>query len=133
MRFREKVQRFMAGRYGADELSRVLLAAVMILLVLSVFVRWTPVYLLGLLLLVYCYYRMLSKNISKMYAQNQKYLTWRYKVLAKWNSRKVNREQRKIYRYFKCPQCKQKVRVPKGRGKICITCPKCKMEFLRKS
>ena len=84
-------------------------------------------------LLIYCYYRMFSKNITKMSAQNQKYLNWRYGLAVKRQKTKTHMEQRKIYHFYKCPQCRQKVRVPKGHGKICITCPKCKMEFVRKS
>ena len=52
---------------------------------------------------------------------------------GKENNLKKRWAQRSTYRFFKCPQCKQTVRVPKGRGKICITCPKCKTEFIKKS
>ena len=133
MKFREKMQQFMYGRYGNDQLSRVYLGITLVLLVLSLFTRWTIFYIAGIVLLVYCYYRMFSKNIAKMSAQNQKYLNWRYGLAVKRQKAKTHMEQRKIYRFYACPQCKQKVRVPKGRGKICITCPKCKMEFVRKS
>ncbi len=133
MKFREKMQQFMYGRYGNDQLSRVYLGITLVLLVLSLFTRWTIFYIAGIALLIYCYYRMFSKNITKMSAQNQKYLNWRYGLAVKRQKRKTHMEQRKIYHFYKCPQCKQKVRVPKGHGKICITCPKCKMEFVRKS
>ena len=66
-------------------------------------------------------------------AENQKFLTLRYKTISKWNLMKKHWAESKTHRFFKCPQCKQKVRVPKGRGKICITCPKCKTEFVKKS
>ena len=133
MKFREKMQQFMYGRYGNDQLSRVYLGITLVLLVLSLFTRWTIFYVAGIALLIYCYYRMFSKNITKMSAQNQNYLNWRYGLAVKRQKTKTHMEQRKIYHFYKCPQCKQKVRVPKGHGKICITCPKCKMEFVRKS
>ena len=133
MKFREKMQQFMYGRYGNDQLSRVYLGITLVLLVLSLFTRWTIFYIAGIALLIYCYYRMFSKNITKMSAQNQNYLNWRYGLAVKRQKTKTHMEQRKIYHFYKCPQCKQKVRVPKGHGKICITCPKCKMEFVRKS
>ena len=133
MKFREKMQQFMYGRYGNDQLSRVYLGITLVLLVLSLFTRWTIIYIAGIALLIYCYYRMFSRNITKMSAQNQKYLNWRYGLAVKPQKAKTHMEQRKIYHFYKCPQCKQKVRVPKGHGKICITCPKCKMEFVRKS
>ena len=123
----------MYGRYGNDQLSRVYLGITLVLLVLSLFTRCTIFYNAGIALLIYCYYRMFSKNISKMSAQNQKYLNWRYGLAVKRQKTKNHMEQRKIYHFYKCPQCRQKVRVPKGHGKICITCPKCKMEFVRKS
>ena len=90
-------------------------------------------YIAGIVLLVYTYYRMFSKNISKMYAQNQKYLNAKYRAVVKKDAWKKQWQQRKIYRFYRCPGCKQKVRVPKGKGKICITCPKCRMEFIKKS
>jgi len=130
---REKLQRFMAGRYGADQLSRVYLALILILLVLSMFVKFLPLYWAALLLLIYTYYRMFTKNVSKMYAQNQKYLNWRYRKVAKWAAFKKRFAQRKDYRFFRCPTCRQRVRVPKGKGKICITCPRCHHDFKKKS
>ena len=133
MKFRERMQQFMYGRYGNDQLSRVYLVITLVLLVLSLLTHWTIFYIAGIGLLIYCYYRMFSKNITKMSAQNQKYLNWRYGLAVKRQKTKTHIEQRKIYHFYRCPQCKQKVRVPKGHGKICITCPKCKMEFVRKS
>ena len=72
-------------------------------------------------------------NVSKRYEENQRYLNAKYRAVVKKNNLKKRWAQRSTYRFFKCPQCKQTVRVPKGRGKICITCPKCKTEFIKKS
>ncbi len=130
---KEKIQRFMMGRYGADELSKAQSVVVMILLVLSLFGRLGILYWLALALMIYSIWRMFSKNVSKRYEENQKYLNYRYKATVKIDRMKKHFAQRKIYRFYKCPQCKQKVRVPKGRGKICITCPKCRTEFVKKS
>lgn len=133
MRIRERMRGFMTGRYGADQLSRVYLGITMACLVISLFTKWQIFYMIGIVLLVYTYFRIFSKNISKRYEENQKFLNWRYQLAVKRNRRKTQWEQRKIYRYFKCPGCKQKVRIPKGKGKVAITCPKCHMEFIRKS
>ena len=119
------MQQFMAGRYGADQLGQVYLGISMALLVISVFSRWDIFYVLALGMMGYEYYRM--------YQENQKFLNWRYQLAVKKNRRKEHLQQRKIYHFYKCPACKQKVRVPKGKGKICITCPKCKAEFIKKS
>lgn len=133
MRMRERMQGFMAGRYGTDQLSKLILWISLACLAVSMFTRLNVFYILGLVLLIYTYYRMFSRNVAKRYAENQKYLNWRYGFAVRRNKRKVHWEQRKIYRFYKCPQCRQKVRVPKGKGKVAITCPKCWMEFVRKS
>lgn len=130
---KQKIQQFMMGRYGADQLGQVYLGAALILMVISLFSRWNILYLFALGLLIYEYYRMFSKKIDKRYAENQKFVTWRYRMVVKWNQKKEHFKQRKIYHFYKCPSCKQKVRVPKGKGKICITCPKCRTEFIKKS
>lgn len=130
---RQKLQQFMMGRYGADQLSRVLMIISMVLLIISMFTRWSPLYLAAILLLIYVYFRMFSRNIQKRYAENQKFLNLRYRLVAKKDAQKRQWAQRDTYRFFKCPGCKQKVRVPKGKGKICITCPKCRMEFIKRT
>ncbi len=130
---KEKLQRFMAGRYGADQLSRVYLGLTFVFLVISMFTRFMPFYWVALVLLIYTYYRMFSRNIPRMYAQNQRFLNMRYRMVAKWDAFKKRRAQRREYCFFKCPTCKQRVRVPKGKGKICITCPRCHHDFIKKS
>ena len=132
-RFREKLMRFMQGRNGFDQFSQFLNTMVLVIFILSLFIKWAPLYYFGLGLLIYMYFRVFSRNISKRYAENQKFCNMRYDASIKWNKMKKEWEQRKIYRFYRCPMCKQRVRVPKGRGKICITCPKCREEFVRKS
>ena len=125
-------QRFMSGRYGFDQLGGFLCIASFILVIVGAWV--SPVlYWLGLILLIYSYFRVLSRNRSKRYAENLKYLTLQNKVVD-WANRYILRfKQRKQYRYFRCPQCGQQLRVPRGRGKISITCPKCGTQFIKKS
>lgn len=130
---KQKIQQFMAGRYGADQLGQVILGIALVFMVVSLFSRWNIFYLLALGLLVYEYYRMFSKQIDKRYQENQKFMNWRYRLVVKRSRKKEQFKQRKIYHFYRCPSCKQKVRVPKGKGKICITCPKCKTEFIKKS
>ena len=134
---KEKLRQFMIGRYGVDDLSRAQIIVSMVLLLvstfLSAFFRVNILYWLGLALLIYSYFRILSRNVSKRYEENQRYLNAKYRAVVKKNNLKKRWAQRSTYRFCKCPQCKQTVRVPKGRGKICITCPKCKTEFIKKS
>ena len=131
--FKMKFARFMQGRNGVDQLSQFLNVVVLILLVVSIFTKsiildWLPFVLMG-----YMYFRIFSRNIAKRSVENQKFCNMRYDLAIKKNKWKKEREQKKIYRFFRCPMCHQKVRVPKGRGKICITCPKCRQEFIRRS
>ena len=134
---RDRLQRFMAGRYGADELARTLSAVALVCILLSMFVpRGTVfgiIYWIGIALLMYNCYRMFSRDVARRYAENQQFLALRSRAARKVSVKKQQWEQRDIYRFYKCPDCKQKVRVPKGRGKICITCPKCSCEFIKKS
>ena len=130
---RQKLQQFMYGRYGFDDLSKIYLMLTIVCIVVSMFTKKSIFYLLGVALLIYTYYRAFSRQTAKRQMENQKFLNLRYQAKVRQNKRKVRREQKKIYRFYKCPSCKQTVRVPKGRGKICITCPKCKMEFIKKS
>ena len=123
----------MQGRNGMDELGQAISICVLVLLVLSMFTRWYVLYILALGMMGYMYFRAFSKNTPKRYKENQKFRNFRYDTVVKWNNKKREWQQRKIYRFYRCPMCRQKVRVPKGRGKICITCPKCKAEFIKRS
>lgn len=130
---KEWLQRFMIGRYGVDQLNRFLLGTTLVSMILSMFFRSTILNTLAMLLLIVCYVRMLSRNIRKRYDENMKYLQYRNKIVAFVNRKKANFKQRKTHRIYKCPTCGQKIRVPKGKGRICITCPKCKTEFIKNS
>ena len=130
---RRRFNDFMIGRYGTDDLSKFTLALTLLLLVVNIFtgIRW--VYLVALILLGWNYYRMFSKNYYKRSAENQKYLNATSGIrqhLAKIKRRIV---QSKDYHIYKCPSCGQKIRIPRGKGKIMITCPKCRHEFEKKS
>ena len=127
------MMQFMQGRYGADQMGQMLSAVSMVFLIISLFSRNQGWFLLALIGIVYNYFRMFSKNISKRYAENQKYLTMTAGIRRKLASWKSQLAQRKIYHIYRCPGCKQKIRVPWGRGKIEIRCPKCNTRFVKKS
>ena len=135
---REKLARFMEGRNGMDELARAESAALWIVLILGlIFSKVSYVSLIFNLLfwlvVIHTYFRVFSRNLSKRYEENQKYLNLRYDATVKLNKKKKRFAQRKTYAFFKCPMCKQEIRVPKGHGKIEITCPKCREKFVRRS
>lgn len=129
---KEKLYRFMQGRYGSDQLNRFLMILVIICFVLSLF-GVSIFYVLGIALFVYAYFRMLSKNIYKRRAENSVYLRYEYKVRQKAAAFKRNMIQRKTHHIYKCPSCRQKIRIPRGKGKIEIRCPKCGQTFIKKS
>lgn len=128
---RQKLARFMEGRNGMDELARAESVLVLVTLILSLF--FWPLDILAIVLLVHMYFRVFSRNLTKRYEENQKWVNFRYHMTVRNNKRKKRFAQRKTYKFFTCPNCKQDVRVPRGHGKIMITCPKCRTEFQRKS
>ena len=81
----------------------------------------------------YTYFRMFSRNIYKRAAENEKYM----RILGSWRNKVANEKnlagQRKYYHFYKCPGCGQRIRIPKGHGKIQIRCPKCNATFIRRS
>lgn len=132
-KLRQKIMQFMQGRYGADQFSKFLIYLSLILLVITLFCRNNFIYYIAVIVLFYSYFRMLSRNISKRYAENQKYLSVRYKVVGRFNWIKLRIKDSKTHRIYKCPSCSQKIRVPKGKGRISIKCPKCRIEFIKKT
>ena len=130
---REKMARFMYGRNGMDALAKFESWVVIIILFISIFVGFLPVYLLALAGMIHMYYRVFSRNVYKRQQENQKFLNLKYKVVVRFNKWKARRRDSKYYRFYKCPDCKQRVRVPKGHGRIEIACPRCRAKFIRKS
>lgn len=132
--WREHLTRWMQGRYGGnDTLNKWLLGAFLILLLLSLLLQSSILNLLAIAVLGYSYFRIFSKNISRRAMENQKFLEITQPVRRFFSGKKVARTQSKTHQVFTCPKCSQKVRVPKGRGKIQITCPKCQHKFIKRS
>lgn len=123
----------MRGRYGADELSRFMLGVCLLLMLVTMIIRIPLLYLVALALLGVCYFRMFSRDFAKRSAENQKYRNIVAKVETFVSRKKRRAAQSKEYHIYKCPSCGQKIRIPRGKGKICITCPKCKHQFNKKS
>ena len=119
------LRRFMEGRYGHDKLNTVILWSGVIVCFIPLFIRIPFVYavstFLSYALLFWAVFRTLSRNTYKRYQENRKFLQF------------FDRLKDREHRYFDCPKCRQMVRVPRGKGKISITCPRCKEKFVRKS
>lgn len=119
------LRRFMEGRYGSDKLNSYILGVALVVVLLAALIR---VPLLNLILHAVAYvlmfwsiFRSLSRNTYKRYEENRRFL------------RLLDQLRDRDHRYYSCPKCRQTVRVPRGKGKIAITCPRCREKFVRKS
>ena len=116
---------FMAGRYGTDKLNMVILSAGLVICLISPFVNSVRVQLLltavSYGLMIWALFRGFSRNTYKRYQENRKFLQF------------FERLKDREHRYYDCPKCRQVVRVPRGKGRIAITCPRCRERFVRKT
>ena len=128
-----RLQRFMYGRYGSDELTLFLMGSALIFLLLSgVRVLWF-LYFAGAALLALTTFRSLSRNLAARRRERERYL----RLIAKpknWLKLQRNKfRDRKTHRYFHCAHCRAVLRVPRGKGKIDITCPRCRKVTVKKT
>ena len=125
MKMSQGLRSFMYGRYGTDRLSMVILMAGLVASLLSSFVHIFPMNLIFLLLsyglMIWAIFRVMSRNTYKRYQENRRFLQFFDRLKDRQN------------KYFDCPKCHQTVRVPRGKGRISITCPRCKEKFIRKT
>jgi Ca2+/Na+ antiporter len=125
MKMTAALRSFMAGRYGTDRLNMVILCTGLVASILSMMVSVQPLNLilwaLSYVLMILAIFRSLSRNTYKRYQENRKFLQI------------FDRIKDRQHRYFDCPKCRQMVRVPRGKGKISITCPRCREKFVKKT
>ncbi len=132
-KMRLKIERFLAGRNGMDVLARDVYILSIVVFVIGIISRSGVVYALAMAGLGYSAFRVYSKNIYARRTENLKYLAFRGKFTKKWELLKKKWKDRKVYRYYTCKSCHQTIRVPKGKGKIEIRCPKCGTTFIKKT
>ena len=145
MGFKEKMRQFLVGRYGGDSLNTALSVFSLVSFITAVIVRAASkttaglvislvFYALALAAIVLTTFRTFSKNLT---ARRAEYEWFRKNIIAPFTKRtneiKTRRAQSATHKFFKCPKCRQTVRVPKGKGKIRITCPKCGEVFIKKT
>ena len=131
--------RIMEGRYGADELGRFLSISGCVVMLVGILLRRVSAGVsnllvsLALALVVWCYSRVLSKNMAKRREENGRYLQKEAAVLDWFALKRTCFDQRKEYAFFRCPGCSRTVRVPKGKGRVRITCRHCGYTFEKKT
>lgn len=129
---RNALQRFMYGRYGTDQLNMALLLLYLVLYLVSIIFRLEILYWLSLVVLVFLLFRTLSRNAARRRAENAKFLQIAGPFL-RWIRFQRTAHRDKEHRYFKCPNCGQQLRVPRGKGKITVTCRNCGASFEERS
>ena len=129
---RNALRQFMYGRYGNDALNLFLVGAYLVLYLVYLFTGFLPLYALTLVLIFWALFRMLSRNAPRRRAENARFLKVAGPAIQWFHLRRtIHRD--KQHRYFRCPSCGQQLRVPRGKGKITVTCRSCGAVFQEKS
>lgn len=128
-----KMQQWMAGRYGYDELSKAMFIAAVICMVLACVPSLQFMYIPAIALWLWSMVRCYSRNLEKRRAERSAYLQFTGRIKSRFGVKKRAWKERKTHRYYRCKQCGTTLRVPKGKGKIKITCTKCHSEIVKKT
>ena len=132
-KFKDGVRNFMIGRNGADQLSMAMLIAGIVLSLLTAITKLAIFNLLGLIVLILTIFRMFSRNLEKRRAENQKFVNFRANFGTNAKQLMNRLKNMKKYKYFKCPQCGARLRLPRKVGEVTVTCGKCKNQFKQKA
>ena len=98
-------------------------------MLINIFMRNKIITIIELLLIIIIIYRVLSKNIKHRRKENEIYLKFKNKIISKYNYNKKKYKDRNTHMYKKCPNCKQKIRLPLKKGKHTVKCPNCSYKF----
>lgn len=132
-KLRAGLQRLMTGRHGADEMSLALLIAGLVLSIFGSLTRLGWLSILSLALYIYAIFRMFSRDHQKRYAENQKYLSIVHGSSGSVRQFFVRLKNIRKYKYFKCPECHSRLRLPRKVGEVTVTCGKCHHAFKQKA
>ena len=127
--FRERIARYMMGRYGIDRLYYFLMAVCFILIVINLFLNSLLISLLESALIIYAFYRVMSRNIYKRQQENEKFIKLADRPKKFINLQKCKKRDKGTHVYRKCPSCKNNLRLPKEKGEHTVVCPCCKHRF----
>lgn len=129
---KERLRHWMSGRYGMDKFGQFINIAAMIVLILGILFSELLVSI-AFAAVLYQNFRMFSRNTGARSRENLAFISMQRRLKARFQSAGQQTRQRKTHRFYRCPSCKQQLRVPKGKGQIRLTCPNCKTQFERKS
>ena len=133
---RDFLYRFFQGRYGAygtDRMTRFLLVFAAVLLILSFLTPFGFLYYIAFVILFYCYFRMFSRNVPARYRENEAFVKFTDKFVNFFKGIGTNSGSSRSYHIYKCPKCGQKIRIPRGKGKVSVRCPMCGTEFIKRA
>ena len=126
-------RRFMTGRYGPDHLGVAMIVISLVISLIHSITRFLPLIYISYVILALALFRMLSRNIIRRRAENDKFIRYWWPVKSRAGRSWANIKHRKTHKFFKCPGCGNTLRVPKGKGRLQITCPKCGERFQKKT
>lgn len=126
-KFKSWLVKFMYGRYGVDQLYRGILGTGIVLLVINLFAQTLIIAAITWILFLWAFYRAFSKNIAKRRRENNHYL----QLIAPIKKSLIFKRIRDIghYRYRRCSNCKQIMRLKRKPGKHSLVCPKCQTKM----
>jgi NADH pyrophosphatase NudC (nudix superfamily) len=130
---KDKLERFMRGRYGHDELNRVLSVSALILCGISLITRHLLLSSLSMILVILCLFRSFSRNTGARFREAEAYFKLKSTILRLFGNTAERLRQYRTHRIFTCPSCGQRCRAPKGKGRIRITCKRCGARFIKKT
>ncbi len=126
------LRRFMMGRYGSDQLNLALMVLYMLAAIVDIFVQFLPLTILTLLLIFWALFRMFSRNYEKRRKENAAFLRI-WNPIQRRFSGWLFRAKDKTHRYIRCKKCRERLRLPRGKGRIEVTCPKCRERFITRT
>lgn len=130
---KQRMMQFMRGRYGTDQFSNFLMWSACILVFSNIFLKNGIINLIAIFIFLYAYARVFSRNIVRRSGENTWFLNKTYKIRMRLRKEQSHMLIRKTHHIYSCPECRQKIKIPRGKGKIEIRCPKCGCRFIKRS
>ena len=131
--FQQRLADWMVGRNGSDELGICVSVVALVLLLINTFVRTFVLSVFALLLVGYSCWRMSSRDVEARETENAVFLDFASPIMPWLRNPAAAAKEFRAYKHLTCPECGQRVRVPRKKGKLRVTCPQCRAKFEAKS